>query len=146
MRILKIVFSLFKGVTMKSNAEKKIDYMIRNKNEIVAYEVSDKEITLIFYDGDELGKLIFSVGRNGNIHTDLVTDSIQYSKDEILKIVEESMDYEILSVDELIEKGLKQGSLKYHDVANTVESNNFTLDETDELYQRISEMGIDVLP
>lgn len=53
---------------------------------------------------------------------------------------------ELDSVKELMEKGKKQGNLTYNEIMNALQDIDLTADQIDEIYERLSNQGIDILP
>lgn len=52
---------------------------------------------------------------------------------------------ELESVKELMEKGKKQGILTYHEIMNALQDAELTPDQIDEIYERFTNQGIDIL-
>ena len=48
-------------------------------------------------------------------------------------------------VKELTDRGRKQGLLSYQEIVNCLEELDLDTDQIDEVYQKISEMGIDII-
>jgi len=53
---------------------------------------------------------------------------------------------ELESIKELMEKGKKQGNLTYNEIMNALQDVDLTADQIDEIYERFSNQGIDILP
>jgi len=53
---------------------------------------------------------------------------------------------ELESIKELMEKGKRQGNLTYNEIMNALQDIDLTADQIDEIYERFSNQGIDILP
>jgi len=56
---------------IKEKNAKNFDYMIRDGNEIVQYDIENKIIGMTFYDGKEVSRLLVFINSEGNIETGL---------------------------------------------------------------------------
>ncbi|MBO2520559.1 MAG: RNA polymerase sigma factor RpoD [Clostridia bacterium] len=53
---------------------------------------------------------------------------------------------ELESIKELMEKGKRQGNLTYNEIMNALQDIDLTAEQIDEIYERFSNQGIDILP
>ena len=53
---------------------------------------------------------------------------------------------ELESIKELMEKGKKQGNLTYNEIMNALQDVDLTADQIDEIYERFTNQGIDIVP
>src|SRR5690606_37575902 len=53
---------------------------------------------------------------------------------------------ELESIKELMEKGKRQGNLTYNEIMNALQDVDVTADQIDEIYERFTNQGIDILP
>jgi len=53
---------------------------------------------------------------------------------------------ELESIKELMEKGKRQGNLTYNEIMNALQDVDLTADQIDEIYERFTNQGIDILP
>jgi hypothetical protein len=79
--------------------ERKIDFVIRDENNLVNYLVEEKKIKLTFFDGKEVNELSFYINNQGNIDVDLYTDNGEMTKKSEIAI-NSLLDTEFISNEE----------------------------------------------